>query len=261
MGFFDRSKKVKKDVPGGPPKDQPLAPIEFQAPPLPLRPQLAGPWCTADGTSPSSLALQPTRALALAPGWHGVPPQPPPQHHQQCGPYAPIVVNQHYYFSPPQPFQQPQWPQNNSASLSKLNLGSVINLAEELCPRTRIPVLFDDGLPSWHHYRTQLLNQSAALYDQISSSFDHVVTSIDRDRYGGNEKNSFLYQPSLAPPPVAGPPLEGAPAKRGKKGQSKKGQKGQTTAVTAFAVSDSYFAKVDLYANSRLPLHLPPFKL
>jgi hypothetical protein len=35
----------------------------------------------------------------------------------------------------------------------------------------------------------------------------------------------------------------------------------QTTAVAGTLISGNYFAKVDMYANSRLPLNLPPLQL
>lgn len=261
MGFFGRSKKDKGPTPQSKPIDQRLprpSPPQYQPPSVPLS-QIPGPWYADGAYPPPPASFRPAGLLPPPPGWS--PPTHPPSHYQQLQPYAPVVVNQHYYLSAPPGPQKSQAPHTGGSSLSKLNLGSVVNLAEGLCPRAVIPQLFDDGLPSWHHYRTQLLNQSAALYDQISSRFDDVVTLIDRDRYVGSEKNTVLYQPGMAPPPPAGSPSGQAPAKGAKKGHSRNQPKGQTTALATSVMSDSYFAKVDLYANSRLPMHLPPFKL
>lgn len=261
MGFFGRSKKVKGDIPQSKPIDQRLP----QSPPAQYQPtsvslsQIPGPQWYANGGYPTPPGFQPAGLLPPPPGWS--PPSQPASHYQQLQPYAPVVVNQHYYLSPPPAPRNAQAPQTGGRSLSKLNLGSVVDLAEGLCPRAALPQLFDDGLPSWHHYRTQLLNQSAALYDQISSRFDDVVTLIDRDRYVGSEKNTVLYQPGMAPPPPIGSPSGPALAKGPKKSSSRNQPKGQTTALATSVMSDSYFAKVDLYANSRLPMHLPPFKL
>lgn len=251
MGFFSRSKKVKGDRPQSPPKDQRQSqrvPTQFQPPS-----QTSGRWYSKQAYPAPPPSFQPAGLLPPPPGWS---PQP-----QQGQPYGPLVVNQHYYLSPPPPFQQPQPQHGGGGTLSKLNLGSVVDLAEGLCPRTGLPQLFDDGLPSWHNYRTQILNQGAALYDQISSRFDDVVTLIDRDRYVGSEKHNVPHQPVMTTPPPAPSPAGRGSEKVTKKSYARNQPKGQTTALATSVMSDSYFAKVDLYANSRLPMHLPPFKL
>lgn len=40
-----------------------------------------------------------------------------------------------------------------------------------------------------------------------------------------------------------------------------KNSKGQTTAIAASVMTGDYFSKVELYANSKLPMDLPPLKL
>ena len=156
----------------------------------------------------------------------------------------------------------PQRPQTSNGALGKLNLGSMVNLANEVIPGN-LPQFFDDGLPRWHGYGSQLLNQSAALVDQISDRFNEVLTRIDGDRYAGHEKDLFTYQPGLVPP--HGPPsvvtTDRVLPKKNKKDHTKDHPKGQTTAVAASVISGGYFAKVDMYANSRLPMNLPPLKL
>jgi hypothetical protein len=145
----------------------------------------------------------------------------------------------------------------------------VVNLAKDVMPGSvnTIPQLYDDGLSAWQSYGTQILNSTAALYDQIASRFSDVLTLIDSDKVAGNELELFNHQPALAPP-VNAPPVPTGRAGRSPPKTEKphpKGEKfhpkGQTTAVAATVVSGSYFAKVDLYANSRLPTNLPHLEL
>ncbi|KAH6652571.1 Alpha/Beta hydrolase protein [Truncatella angustata] len=201
--------------------------------------------------------LQPAGYVPSPPGWNAHHNTLPPPYQEQR-PYGPIIVNQHYYLNPP--------PSHHSSCtsnpLGKLHLGSVVDLATQIVPVNVVHQVFDDGLPRWHCHATQFLNQGAALYDQIQTKFNDVMTSIDCERFAGNEKDLFQYQstPSLlsraSSPPS--PPLErGQPKKRSKKDAPK----GQTTAVASSMISGGYFAKVELYANSRLPMDLPPLRL
>jgi hypothetical protein len=141
----------------------------------------------------------------------------------------------------------------------------MVNLAKEVVPvnMNAIPQMIDDSL-HLHGYGTQLINQTAALYDQISSTFNNVMTRIDGDTFCGNEKELFTYQPA-ALGQVSNPPSEAPPPAQLDRGVAKRtgrdAPKGQTTAVAATVVSGSYFAKVELYANSRLPMNLPPLRL
>ncbi|KAK3935874.1 alpha/beta-hydrolase [Diplogelasinospora grovesii] len=288
MGFFTRSSKAKKESPKLQIKSQPCEPPPYQPlPPLPPRSQLPQGqppqgqppqgqppqgqppqvsrqffhnWHPDDPYQPR--VFQPAGLLPPPPGWsvppHVVPPyQPPPSAYQP----QPVIVNhQHYYLAPPPTYQQTsQGPQTSGG-------GSVVDLADKICPGTGIPQLFDDGLPPWHGYKSQLLSQGAALVDQISSRFDSVMTLIDRDRYAGNEKDLFVWQPPgeqharQSPPSDTSVAERASPKTRNKK-PAKDHPKGQTTAVAAAVVSGSYFAKVELYANSRLPMGLPPLRL
>lgn len=175
----------------------------------------------------------------------------------------PIVVNQHYYLSPPS--QNPLYTKTQNA-ISKLNLGSVVDLASDILPAVNIPHVFDDGLRPWHCYGSQLLSQSAALYDQVSHKFDNVMTLIDRDWFSGNEKDLLTYQPTQLPMPPLAPPASVAANKpltkrTARDSGPKKDLKEQTAAVATTAISGDSFSKVELYANSRLPMNLPPLKL
>ncbi|KAI0159945.1 alpha/beta-hydrolase [Hypoxylon sp. FL1284] len=272
MGFFGRSKK-KPNADESPYVDhQPISctSSRTQAPP---------PYCHTDDrlyqssaptpAQPAGYLLPPPSALPPPVTWNSPLPATsvaPPQYHDQQS--YPIVVNQHYYLGLPASHRPPtnSYPYGNgSATLSKLKLSSAVNVACELIPGNAVQQIIDDGLPRWHAYGTQLVNQSAAMYDQICTRFDNVMTLIDRDKYAGNENDLFTYQPQL----VAVPAAETSPQlavnkghiKKGKRETSKDVAKGHTSALASSLASRGYFTKVELYANSKLPMNLPPLRL
>jgi hypothetical protein len=175
--------------------------------------------------------------------------------------YPPIVVNQHHYYMG-HPSQGPNVSFAGQGALMKHKLGSVVNL-NDFVPGNIVHHVFDDGLSRWHGQATQLLNQSAAVCDQISSRLNEIMTMIDGDQYVGNEKDLFTYQPvSAASPPSESLHRPSIDSVRSRKANNKRDvPKGQTTAVASSLMSGGYFAKVELYANSRLPMTLPPLKL
>ena len=263
MGFFSwssSSKKVKKDSPS-PAREQKCPPSHHKPPrsPPPQLPSHAPPsWYHGD---PYLAPPQPIGLLPPPPGW--VP--------QSNGYPAPIVVNQHHYYLGPPPPPSPTTIHQQPASGSppcKLNIGSVLDLAKEMCPGTasRLQSL-DGGVPNLQNRGTQLLNQSAALYDQISDRFNNVMTLIDGDRYVGNEKDLFAWQSAQPPPPHSPTPMSVVSAEKAlsrpssRRPRPKDSPKGQTTAVAASVISGNFFAKVELYANSKLPMDLPPLRL
>lgn len=97
----------------------------------------------------------------------------------------------------------------------------------------------------------QTLCQGAALCDVISSKFDAVITSIDDDKFSGKEEDLKVYEDTQARPSGSSPP----PARR--KGTAED----QVYEALGGNKGSNHFAKVWLYSNSRLPPHLPPFKV
>ncbi|KAI1371367.1 alpha/beta-hydrolase [Hypoxylon crocopeplum] len=265
MGLFGRSKK-KQSLESPPSNvDHPISsiPPQPQVPPRQWHPH-DRPYQTPAPVQPAGYLLPQPPPLP-PPGWNNtlpLGPTPSPQYRDQRH-YLPIVVNQHYYLGPPTSHPPPAnpYPQSNGlCATSKLKLGPVVNISE-IIPHQMV----NDGLPGWHPYGTQLLNQTAAMYDQICSSFNDVMTLIDRDKYVGNENDLFMYQSNLPPPPAAEPSQEvvvhkGFP-KKGKKETTKETAKGQASALASSLSSRGYFAKVELYANSKLPQNLPPLRL
>lgn len=88
-----------------------------------------------------------------------------------------------------------------------------------------------------------------ALCNLISEKFDTVITSIDGEAFAGHEQELEIYQDS--PSGIRG----------GWGVTSREVSRGANRAISTAVVSTNYFAKVDLYANSRLSPHLPPLKL
>ncbi|KAF1937221.1 alpha/beta-hydrolase [Clathrospora elynae] len=97
----------------------------------------------------------------------------------------------------------------------------------------------------------QTLCRGAALYDVLSSKFDAVITSMDDEQFSGKEQDLMIEIEQQGDTQGTGPPL-GRYKNQGSKDMypMSDGDKGS-----------NHFAKVWLYSNSRLPPHLPPFKV
>ncbi|KAF7563577.1 hypothetical protein G7046_g512 [Stylonectria norvegica] len=284
MGWFSRN-KIKKTPPSGPsftdppnvyaPRPSPpnssthpvVTPGPLQPRPQPQphsqsqpQPQLRPPSLpySHQYASQSQPQFSPAGYLAPPPGWN---PQPA---------FQPVIVNHqhsHYYLGsqpiPHPPGQQhlhPQLqPQQHHSSLGRFT-GSMIDLAKEVVPGNSIPQLYNDGLSAWH--------STTAMYDQVSSRFDNVMTLIDNEKLFGDEKDLFSCQPLPSPAhsPPTSPPVTtdrgfGKPSsKKSSKDKSKSKSKYHASDV-ATCVPGSYFSKVELYANSKLSMNLPPLAL
>ncbi|KAK7911051.1 vegetative cell wall protein gp1 [Apiospora marii] len=286
MGLFTRRRK--SSTPQPPPAPPPISRRDIQSPSSPPSACQSPPepqWCRQPPPQPQQAAghFQPAGYLPPPPSWHNSPsapnagsPPPPYQAFQDQRNCPPIIVNQHYYLGqPPQHSMCPTSTSYGSGALSKFRMEPMVDLADGMIPGTSALVhqVFDDGLPRWHGQATQLLNQGAAMYDQISNKFNSVMTMIDSDKYLGNEKDLFTYQQQpLGTSPVSEPAppvpavttrgMQVAPKKRSSSNKDAAASKGQTAAVASSLLSSGgYFAKVELYANSRLPMNLPPLKL
>ncbi|KAK1579288.1 Alpha/Beta hydrolase protein [Colletotrichum navitas] len=187
--------------------------------------------------------------------------------HPQRGPYPqPIVVNQHYHLHPPPPSSHLALtapPAAAAAAASHAGVGanpcplgldkfagSVVTIAKDFAS----PHFLEE--PNFHPHAAQLISSTAVCMDQIAGCFNDVMTLIDCERLVGNEKALFSYQ------------QDGDARKTTKKKGSSSSSssssslsKGQSTAVAPSVVSGNYFAKVELYANSRLAMNLPPLRL
>ncbi|USP77473.1 uncharacterized protein yc1106_04747 [Curvularia clavata] len=98
----------------------------------------------------------------------------------------------------------------------------------------------------------QTLCRGAALYDVITSKFDSVITSIDDEKFSGKEQDLMMELGDQLEEETSrpSPPLEGRRPVRAEVYPKPSSEKGS-----------NHFSKVWLYSNSRLPPHLPPFKV
>lgn len=175
----------------------------------------------------------------------------PPQHWTPPN-HQPVHITQNFIIAPPLPNR----PHKSGNNISRLNLNSVSNLlagnVPEYIPGAQI---FNDGVPAG----TQYLNQAAALCEVISSKFDAVITRIDGGSFSGDERElAVLGAPPNAPPMWQQEQSQDTDRSAATKGKSK----GMVNNSVSSAMSGTnYFAKVNLYANSRLPPNFPPLKV
>lgn len=98
----------------------------------------------------------------------------------------------------------------------------------------------------------QVLNQGAALCDIISSRLDAIITSMDGENFSGTDQDLWLPDESESHSPTSLSPE----AAYGRQPESQ-----DFSSSTTNKKGSNHFSKVWLYTNSRLPPHLPPFKV
>ncbi|KAF5714020.1 lipase class 3 [Fusarium mundagurra] len=166
----------------------------------------------------------------------------------------PVVINNHYHlgsqqshpslsaFTPPHHLATTHSHQTLSSSLNRFT-GSMVNLAKESLPSQ----LYDDGLSAWHGC-AQIAQSTNALYER----FNDIMTLIDHEKVQGNENKLFNCAVTDQEPKTD----------QVDKGMGKTKNKEKSSCnVAASVVSGNYFSKVEQYANSKLPLTLPPLSL
>ncbi|TAQ83961.1 hypothetical protein B7494_g7720 [Chlorociboria aeruginascens] len=99
--------------------------------------------------------------------------------------------------------------------------------------------------------------RNGALYDAISCKFDDVMTLIDVENFSGEETELTVRDPEVWESPERSVGESRAIGNEKEKGK----KKGKGVQKACCVTGANYFAKVDLYANSRLPSDLPPLKL
>jgi len=165
--------------------------------------------------------------------------------------YQPVLVPQNYLTPPP----LPRRPENHSGNISKLNLCSVTNLLANDIHDSGTRFIHNEVTPLYLQ-GTQYLTQGAALCDLISSKLNNVITLIDGERFSGDERELAVFAP---PPPMLQQQQETGITEQGVRSGKSKGM--VNNSVSSALTSTNYFAKVHLYANSRLPPNFPPMKL
>ena len=235
MAIFSRSKKGKP-TPTTPPRPylQSTATLNQQSTQQPSRYQ---PNWTYLEQRPHTSHGPPAQAQ----GWLIAP--VPPQ-------YQPVLVHQDHL--PP----LPQRPKKSGGNISKLNLSSMSNLLASNGAHCGAKII-QNGVSPLYMQGTQYLNQSAALCDLITSKFDNIITLIDGEQFSGDERELAVMSP---PQPMWKQQQEESAYSERALGKGK--SKGMVNnSVSSALTSTNYFAKVYLYANSRLPPNLPPLKL
>ena len=99
------------------------------------------------------------------------------------------------------------------------------------------------------HELRSLQHTQGALRDVISSKFCAVITSIDGEEFTGNEEDLTIRE------------NENSGIRGGWGSTSREVSRGPNRAISSAVVGTNYFAKANLYANSKLPPNLPPLKL
>ncbi|KAH7309604.1 Alpha/Beta hydrolase protein [Stachybotrys elegans] len=134
---------------------------------------------------------------------------------------------------------------------------SVVNHTKEAIAASYAP---DNGTVA-----CQLANPLALVYGDIASRFDNLMTSIDNERLRGDENSFFCCKPETAiavkPTQDLAPTTDRALIGKPSKKPTEKKPKNSGTNVAASVVSGTYFSKVELYANSKLPMNLPRLAL
>ena len=119
------------------------------------------------------------------------------------------------------------------------------------------------------------LNHGGVLSDIISSKFDDVISLIDDEIFTGGEKELTITHQEPTYPAPSGSTRELPTWSNGEGGfehkvairgggqvfREKAGRGANRAATHAIMTHTNYFAKANLYANSRLPANLPPLKV
>ncbi|KAF2015539.1 alpha/beta-hydrolase [Aaosphaeria arxii CBS 175.79] len=126
---------------------------------------------------------------------------------------------------------------------------------------------FDNSTQAVAKKSTQALNHGAALCDIISSKLDAVITSIDGDLFSGKEQDLFIQDTGTPPQPSRSHPSSSSNQNSSSKFHRSEGSSRGNLPDALYGSNDAstkglnHFSKVWLYKNSRLPPHLPPFKV
>ncbi|QSZ29289.1 hypothetical protein DSL72_003802 [Monilinia vaccinii-corymbosi] len=143
--------------------------------------------------------------------------------------------------------------QRNGTALTKFR--SVTNLFAE-ASLNDLPgaAAFNNGVAAVSQQTIHHYHQTTALYDALSSKLCSVVTSIDEERFSGDDRELGVSQhyDTEREPEVASRDL------RLRSKRSKVNLEDRKSSETTYT---NYFSKVYSYANSRLPMDLKPMKL
>ncbi len=125
----------------------------------------------------------------------------------------------------------------------------------QILPSTTLPISSHKGVKSNSNGLVEVRQMSLEpaideiLCDLISTKLDAVITAIDKETFAGQEIELTICEDR--PSGIRG----------GGRITSREVSRGANKAISSAVVSTNYFAKVNVYTNSRLPPNLPPLKL
>ena len=112
---------------------------------------------------------------------------------------------------------------------------------------------------------TDYLNRGAALCDQAASKFNDVISLMDEENFAGNEQDlrlTYYQSPPSSPQLAVQTTNRGGPSKALVPSRKPAASRPNQLPVTQKALTTSnVFEKASMYANSRLPSDLPPFRV
>jgi hypothetical protein len=174
--------------------------------------------------------------------------RPPPQPIQQL----PLPLPFNHGPPLPQPASYGYQPPPERSLLNVLRNNQTVNDLPDIVSRPLQMTL--NGFEQWAEWGNEYRYrpQGTGLGDLIASKFDSVITSIDGESFSGDERELIIY-------PAPDPAIRGGGA-WGSREISRKVNNAATSAVTG-PRGTNYFAKANLYANSKLPPGMPDLKL
>lgn len=155
----------------------------------------------------------------------------------------------------PQIAMAPPSLQRQRSGIALTKLKSVTNLFAE-ASLNDLPgaAAFNNGVAvmsqqTIHHY-----HQTTALYDALSSKLCSIVTSIDEERFSGDDRE-------LTVPRQYDAETQSESTSRDLRVKSKKSKANLDDRKSSETTDTNYFSKVYSYVNSRLPMDLKPMRL
>lgn len=113
---------------------------------------------------------------------------------------------------------------------------------------------------------TEYLNRGAALYDQVASKFNDVISLMDQETFRGNEQDLRLidyHSPAPSPPQLTAQPVtKSAPSTALVRPRNRGPSRSDGCPITQKAITTTnVFMKAGMYFNSCLPPDLPPLQV
>ncbi|KAI9804121.1 MAG: hypothetical protein M1825_001523 [Sarcosagium campestre] len=103
-----------------------------------------------------------------------------------------------------------------------------------------------------HVQSNDYLDQSKAVFDLVAAKLNSVITAIDEECFSGNESELVIRDADQTPR------LRGGGWSTGTRQLF---SRGANRSISTVITNTNHFAKVNLYANSRLPQNLPPLRV